>query len=139
MDDDLLQTAHFRELEHRFDVRDVAVNAAIGEQPENMQRAVRFLDVLHRMVQRDIIEENPVIDGFGDAGELLIDDASGADIEVTDLGVAHLTLRQPDGQTACGKANVRIFGENRVQVWCACGGNGVPVGRRVETETVQYH
>ena len=34
---------------------------------------------------------------------------------------------------------VTHFGENRVQVWCACGGNGVPIGRRVETETVQYH
>lgn len=72
MDDDLLQTAHFRELEHRFDVRDVVVNAAIGEQPENMQRAVRFLNVLHRMVQRYIIEENPVVDGFGDAGVCLL-------------------------------------------------------------------
>ena len=95
--------------------------------------------MLHGMVQRYIIEENPVVDGFGDASELLIDDASSADVEVTDFGVAHLALRQPHGQTARGELHVRIFGEDRVQVRRVCGGNGVPVGRRIEAETVQYH
>ena len=32
MHDDFLQTAHFRELEHCFDVRDVAVDTAVGQQ-----------------------------------------------------------------------------------------------------------
>ncbi len=93
---------------------DVTVDAAVGQQSENVKRATRFLDVLHRVVQRHIIKENPVIDGLRDAGELLIDDAPGADIEMTDLGVSHLTLRQPYSRTACGEPDVWVFSENRV-------------------------
>ena len=33
---------------------------------------------------------------LGDARQLLHHDASGADVEMTDLGIAHLTVRQPD-------------------------------------------
>ena len=43
--------------------------------------------------------------GEVDARELLVDDAPGADVEVPDLGVAHLSLGQPDRQPGARRAS----------------------------------
>ena len=139
MHDDFLQTTLFCELEHCFDVRDVAVDTAVGQQTENMERAAGLFDMPHRVIQRKIIEKNLVLDGFGDAGKFLVDDASGADIEVPDFGVSHLPFGKSDSETARRELDVRIFGEDRVQIRCPGGGNGVSVRGRIETEAVQYH
>ena len=64
---------------------------------------------------------------------------SGADIEVPDFGVSHLPFGKSDSETARRELDVRIFGEDRVQIRCPGGGNGVSVRGRIETEAVQYH
>ena len=47
---------------------------------------------------RGLLEEAAVVDRLADARQVLIDDAAGADVEVPDLGVAHLALGQADGR-----------------------------------------
>src|SRR6266550_3044840 len=47
--------------------------------------------------QGRVLEERPVFDRLVDAHEVLKQDASGADREVSDFAVAHLSGRQPDG------------------------------------------
>ena len=46
--------------------------------------------------QNLVPEEGVVVDCLGDAGGVLVDDEARADVEVADLGVAHLTLGQAD-------------------------------------------
>ena len=53
-------------------------------------------------------------DGLIDAGEVLIDDTTGAKIEVADLGIAHLAFGEADIHAGCGKEGTRIFGKRFV-------------------------
>ena len=84
--------------------------------------------VLNGGDQHRVLEELAVPDGLGDAGQLLIDDAAGAEIGVSDLAVAHLPLRQADGQAGAAQQGVRTAGEQRVERRRARRGDGV-VGR----------
>ena len=43
--------------------------------------------------QRLVLEERAVGDRVVDPGEVLLDDGAGAEVEVADLGVAHLAVR----------------------------------------------
>ena len=47
-------------------------------------------------------------DGVVDAGEVLVDDAARADVQVADLGIAHLAVGQADMQS---DASIRVCGE----------------------------
>ncbi len=49
------------------------------------------------LLEHGIGEEVAVGDRLGDAGQILVDDATGADVQVAHLGVSHLALGQPDG------------------------------------------
>ena len=60
------------------------------------------------------VEQRAVLDREVDARELLVDDAPGTDVEVPDLGVAHLALGQPDGEPGARRACVaRALREQR--------------------------
>ena len=61
-----------------------------------MQRVIAFLGRLNRLGQRWVGKKVPGIDGAVDAGELLVHHATGADIQMPDLGIAHLPLGQAD-------------------------------------------
>ncbi|MNZ99418.1 hypothetical protein D3C78_1187410 [compost metagenome] len=52
--------------------------------------------LVHRACQHRVLEELAVANGLGDAGEVLVDDTAGAQVHVTDFGVAHLPVRQAD-------------------------------------------
>ena len=52
------------------------------------------------MDEGGVFEEFAVLDLFRDLGEVLIDDAARAHVEVADFGVAHLTVGQADGAAA---------------------------------------
>src|SRR5919204_2766432 len=76
----------------------------------------------HRLRERGVCVEAAVGDAAVDPGEVLVDDPTGAQVEVTDLGVALLPGGQPDrfpGRRQCG---VRPATQERVPV-------GLPGGR----------
>ena len=50
-----------------------------------------------------------------DPREVLRDDRAGAEVEVADLGVAHLPLGQPDGLALRGQRRVRVLGPQPVE------------------------
>ena len=81
-------------------MRLVGVNAAIGEQAEQMQAASAGAGVFHGGEHDGIGEELAVLDHELDARAVHVHDASGADVKVAHLAVAHLTVRQSDGGTA---------------------------------------
>ena len=54
-----------------------------------------------------VVEEAAVGDRVVDPGQVLLDDRAGAEVEVADLGVAHLSLRQADVTALGGELGVR--------------------------------
>ena len=61
-----------------------------------MERSAGSLRGIAGGAQFGVGEEAAVLDRRVDAGEVLIDDAAGAQIHVADLGIAHLPVRQAD-------------------------------------------
>ena len=46
------------------------------------------------LAEDGVVVEAAFLDGTGDAREVLVDDAPGADVHVADFGIAHLSLGQ---------------------------------------------
>ena len=78
-------------LQKRPDVLHGGVYAAVGEQSVEVQRRALFQTGVHRGVVGGIFKEGAVLNGAGDARQVLEDHAAAADVGVADLAVAHLT------------------------------------------------
>ena len=88
------------QLDRRLDVLPARVDAAVGDQPEQVQAASRTLaGALAGGEQRLVLEEAAVGDRVVDPRQILFDDRPGAEVEVADLGVAHLAVGQADVTT----------------------------------------
>ena len=96
VDKDVGQPLLFGQLDQGIEVGVVGVDPAVGQQPGQVQAATAGLDLGDAVQQRRIGEEIAVLDRFGDAGEVLVDDPAGPQVEVPHLGVAHLPFRQAD-------------------------------------------
>src|SRR4030095_7615833 len=68
-----------------------------------------------RADERVVVEEGPVADRAVHALEVHVDHATGADRQVADLRVAHLTRRQPDRLAARGERRVRVLAPEPVE------------------------
>ena len=94
-----------RQLDQRAQVLERGVHAAVGDQPEQVhaRRARRA-----RAHDRRVLAQRAVGDRLVDARQILADHGAGAEVEVADLGVAHLAFGQPDGAAAGGQRRVRV-------------------------------
>ena len=102
------------ELDRRLDVLPAGVDAAVGDQAEQVQAAARAAaGALAGGEQRLVLEEAAVGDGVVDPGQVLLDDRAGAEVEVADLGVAHLPLGQADVGALGGELGVRELAQRR--------------------------
>ena len=106
-------------------VGDVAVDAAVGQQAEDVQRAVPLLAVVHGLNIGLILKEGAVLNGLGDPGQILEHHPARADVGVTHLGVAHLPLRQAHVHAGGRQLAAGVLGKDLVQVGGTGGGNGV--------------
>ena len=61
----------------------------------------------HRLDQRRIAGEFAGLDRVIDAREFLVDDTAGADVQMTDFGIAHLPARKADGELGSVDRRVR--------------------------------
>ena len=89
---------HFEEGEEVVDVR---MDAAVAEQADEMELALAA--ALHGLLEERDLVELFVGDEEIDAGDVHVDDAAGADVEVADFAVAHLAL-------GAGRRRGRRFG-----------------------------
>ena len=105
----LLQTVLFCHFQQCVQMRVMAVYPAVGKKSEKMQGTAVLLCVFHRQDQLFIFKEVTVLNGLGDAGQILIDNPSGAHIHMADLRIPHLSLRQADCQTAGLSLHVRTL------------------------------
>ena len=86
------------EVDHGRDLPLVAVHAARRQEPHHVQRAMAVARGVDRAIENGIGRELAGFDRVIDPREVLVDDAAGADVEVPDLGVAHLPVRQSHAQ-----------------------------------------
>ena len=89
-----------------------------------MERAP-VADIGHGPQQHRIPLEGSIADGEVDPGQVLVDDAPGADIEVANLGVPLLTLWEADGRAGRGQDGVRPARPERIPVWLLRGSDRV--------------
>jgi hypothetical protein len=111
VDDDLGDPEARAHGDERLEVVPAGVHAAVGDQADE----VHALEALEGRAQDRVLGERPVGDGLVDPGEVLLDDRPGAEVEVADLAVAHLALRQPDRRPARGQLRVREALEQPVE------------------------
>ncbi len=138
MDVDVAKALALGHVDEREQVGNVAVNAAVGEQAHQVQLAAVFLGLAAGVHKFGHLEEVAVLDGLGDAGQLLIDDAARADVEVAHLGVAHLSLGQAHIHAGGADDGVGIFGLERVDDGRAGLTDGVALAFRALAKAVQY-
>ena len=101
-----LNSAIVRHFHHGENVPDMAVNPAVGQQAEDMQSLTVRRIVKCCCIDR-VSKKRAVLDGLGDARQVLKHDTAGADVRMTDLAVAHLAVRQADIQPGGGQLRVR--------------------------------
>ena len=105
----------------------MAVNAAVAHESHEVQGAAVCLAVFHSALEGFVVKEIAVLNGLGDAGKLLIDDATRAHIGVTDLAVSHLSVGKSYCHAGRADGGVGVFRKEFVKIWLACGYNGVAV------------
>ena len=115
VDADALDAALGRHLEQRLAVAHLGVDATVGDEAHDVEGAAVGDDAVHGLGEDLVGLEGAVLDRVVDQRERLVHDAAGTDVEVADLGVAHL---------AVGKADVLARGAER--------GGRVLLGQRVE-------
>ena len=93
------------ELHERLEVLDRGVHAALGDQADEVDAR----RVPHRLPQGLVLGQRAVRDGGVDAREVLRHDRARAEVEMADLGVAHLALGQADRLALGGELRVRVL------------------------------
>ena len=91
------------------------MHAAVGMQTVKMQRRAFCKAVVHRLVVGGVFEKCAVLDGTGDARQILEHDAAAADVGVTDLAVAHLPVGQTHVKAGGLERRVGILGKKTVE------------------------
>ena len=80
----------------RGDVILMRMHPARRQEAHQMAGPARSAELADQTSERLIACQAAVVDGRIDPPDLLIDDAPGAETEMADLGIAHLTAGQPD-------------------------------------------
>jgi hypothetical protein len=86
------------DLDQCLQVIDVAVHTAVANQTQQMQTPVAVLGAGEGLDDVLDLVHLALLNGLVDADDVLPDNAAGADVEVTNLAVAHQTLGQADGE-----------------------------------------
>ena len=120
---DFIFAGHAQQRVEMFDVR---VDAAIAEEAEEVELAGAA--AFHGFEEQRLALEFAAGDELVDARDVHVHDASGADIQVADFAIAHLSFGQADG--GAGSLNQRVgkFLEQAVVVRLAREGDGVALG-----------
>ena len=103
-----------------------------------MERGAVLFAVLHGVDESGILEERAVLDSLGYAHELLIHNAAGAYISVTDLAVAHLPVGKTYVHTRSADLGGGALGKNFIKTRCVCGFNCIALCFGVNAEAVHY-
>src|SRR6266487_1119767 len=84
------------------------MDAAVRDEPEQVDVGAALFRPLERADERGVLEERSIRDRAVHALEVLVEDPARADRQMTDLGVAHLAVRQADRLTGGVERRVRV-------------------------------
>ena len=91
------------------------VDAAVGDEPEQVDVRAAVLRPLERPHEGGVLEERALLDRAVHALEILVEDAARANRQVADLGVAHLPLRKTNRSAGSVERRVGVAGPERVE------------------------
>ena len=97
--------------DQRLQVLHARVDPAVADQADQ----VEALGVAHSVDEDRVLVELAVGHGIVDPGQVLAHHRAGAEVEVADLAVAHLALRQADRPTGGRERGVRVALEQSVE------------------------
>ncbi len=123
--------------EERTEVVDVGVNAAVGDEPEEMQVAATLARASERREQRLVPRERAVLDRAIHPREILEQDPARPDREVADLRVPHLPGRKAHRLARRRECRVRVPLPESVEHRRAGELDGVPWPRRRNPPAVE--
>ena len=127
---------------HRHDVIFVAVNATGRQQAHNVHRFTRRNGFVYRAGQHRVREEGTLFDFNIETGQVLVDDTTGAQVNVTHFGVTHLTIRQANFEARRVNQGMRTFCPQRIHDGSFCSENSVILllfAVAVAIQDHQYH
>ncbi len=128
VDEDALKAVLAGSAKEGVEVLLVGVDAAVGDEAEEMKLAAAVLGALHGSDDGGVLLEFVFRDELVDAGDVHVDDAAGAEIEVADFAVAHLAVGQADEVLGGADEGVGILAEQLVVGGLAGEGDGVVGG-----------
>ena len=91
------------------------VNTAIRNESDQVEAV--SMGGLDNFLEDRITVESAILNSEIDAGELLIDDATCAEIEMSYLGVSHLALGQADLEPARLESGLGVSGVELIMHW----------------------
>ena len=113
------------------------MHPAVRDQTDQVQWTSRASGVVGRVAQRAIGKEFAGCNRLTDANDILANDIAGAQRQVADLGVAHLSVGQSYGCARRLQHGVRVAGEVGVEIGRLCLGDGVVSFARIDAEPVE--
>src|ERR1700678_4108490 len=93
--------------------------------------------MVHGLEQRSVFEELASVDGMINPCYVHAHDAAGAEVQMADFAVAHLTVRQADEMFTGANEGVGIFPQQAVVVGLASKSNCVTVSFGAVTPAVE--
>ncbi len=127
VDEDASEFVLSGEPEECVEVAGVGVDAAVGDEADEVKGAALLSGELAGTCEGGVGEEGAVEDGGVDAGHVHADDAARAKIQVADFAVAHLAVGETDEVVAGVEKGVREAAEEGVVDGFAGLGDGVAV------------
>jgi hypothetical protein len=91
------------------------VDAAVAHESHEVDAPTGRRDVFERAGDRVVVAERPRLEGVRDPRVRLLDDPPSADVQMADLRVPHLALREPDAPAVYDERSVRAIAGDGVE------------------------
>src|SRR3989344_1562546 len=92
------------------------MDGAVREKPHQMNSAVIFSGVSDHLIPKWKFKKRAILNHKLDARQALIDNQSGAKVDMADFGIAHLSPRKADFRTGGLQSNARIIATKVFQI-----------------------
>src|ERR1700729_2528342 len=104
----------------------VGMHAAVAEQAEQMELA--SATAFHGFAEERLVLEFAAGDELVNARDVHVHDSAGADIQMADFTIAHLSFGEADGGAGSVDERVGKIFEEAIVIWFAREGDGVAFG-----------
>src|SRR5205807_9003855 len=138
MQEDVTKLALFHKPQESVEVLEGGMDTGGADQTHQVNAAAVGTGPFDRGSESLVGEKGSIGNGHVDARKVLVDDATGADIEVTDFGIAWLTERQADRLAGSLESGGGIAGEELVVKRSLGASDGVTGTWRSDSPPVDY-